>query len=80
MGPAFHSQQVTADPYAAEFNVQAFASNGITYRNSQRGRSAIYSDVLPLFTRGRIRLLDNRKLVTQFAGLERRARTRSRTR
>lgn len=59
------------DRYAAEFNVAAFAANGITYRNSNRDRSAIYQDVLPLFTSGRVRLIDNRKLVIQFAALER---------
>jgi len=63
--------ETTGDRYAAEFNVAAFAANGITYRNSNRDRSAIYQDVLPLFTSGRVRLIDNRKLVAQFTGLER---------
>ncbi|ABQ36961.1 hypothetical protein [Bradyrhizobium sp. BTAi1] len=63
--------ETTGDRYAAEFNVAAFASCGITYRNSPRDRSAIYQDVLPLFTSGRVRLLDNRRLVSQFAALER---------
>lgn len=63
--------ETTGDRYAAEFNVAAFASCGITYRNSGRDRSAIYQDVLPLFTSGRVRLLDNPKLVSQFAALER---------
>ena len=31
----------------------------------------IYGDVLPLFTAGRVRLLDNRRMVGQFAALER---------
>jgi hypothetical protein len=37
-----------------------------------RDRSAIYLDVLPKFTSGRVRILDNPRLVTQFAALERR--------
>src|SRR5438105_4416608 len=37
-----------------------------------RDRSTIYLDVLPLFTSGRVRLVDNRRLTTQFASLERR--------
>jgi hypothetical protein len=35
-------------------------------------RSAIYSDALPLFTSGKVRLLNHRRLVAQFASLERR--------
>lgn len=60
------------DRYAAEWVVDAFAQCGIKYEHSERDRSAIYSDALPLFTAGKARLLDNRKLVNQFANLERR--------
>jgi hypothetical protein len=59
------------DKYAAQWVVQSFASKGIAYSYSHRDRSMIYSDVLPLFTSGRVGLLDNKKLVAQFAGLER---------
>jgi hypothetical protein len=72
--------EVTGDRYAAEFNVSMFAACGINYRNSDRDRSAIYQDALPLFTSGRARLLDNRKLVAQFAGLERRTSSMGRDR
>jgi hypothetical protein len=67
--------EVTGDRYAAEWVVSAFASAGITYRHSDRDRSAIYQDALPLFTSGRSRLLDNPKLVSQFASLERKTST-----
>jgi hypothetical protein len=59
------------DHYSAEWIVSAFAKCGITYRHSDRDRSAIYLDALPLFTTGRARLLDNKRLVTQLASLER---------
>jgi hypothetical protein len=59
------------DKYAAQWVVQSFASKGVNYMHSYRDRSLIYSDVLPLFTSGRVRLLDSKKLVAQFAGLER---------
>jgi hypothetical protein len=62
----------TGDRYAAQWVTQSFAKNGITYHHSHRDRSAIYGEVLPLFTSGRARLLDNRRLVAQFASLERR--------
>jgi hypothetical protein len=51
--------------------VSAFAAAGINYRHSERDRSAIYSDALPLFTSGRALILDNPKLISQFASLER---------
>jgi hypothetical protein len=60
------------DRYSAQWVVEAFAKCGIAYEHSERDRSAIYLDALPLFTSGRARLLDSRRLVTQFAGLERR--------
>jgi len=37
-----------------------------------RDRSGIYLDALPLFTSGRARLIDNPRLIHQFASLERR--------
>jgi hypothetical protein len=63
--------EVTGDHYAAAFNVEMFAAAGISYLASPRSRSEIYADALPLFNSGRVRLLDNQKLITQFAQLER---------
>jgi hypothetical protein len=63
--------EVTGDRYAAEFNVSMFSACGVTYHNSDRDRSAIYQNAGPLFNSGRVRLLDDRKLVAQFAALER---------
>jgi hypothetical protein len=63
---------VTGDKYAAQWVVEAFAKTGIKYVQSERDRSAIYLDALPLFTSGRVRLIDNARLVAQFAALERR--------
>ena len=68
---AYGLSETTGDRYAAEWVVSAFAANAITYKHSERDRSAIYSDCLPLFTSGRARILDNQKLISQFAQLER---------
>lgn len=65
-------RKTVGDRYAAGWVVSEFADNGITFEHSERDRSAIYLDCLPLFTAGRARLLDNDRLVEQFAGLERR--------
>lgn len=63
---------ITGDRYAASWVTEAFAKEGLTYCHAQRDRSAIYGDALPLFTSGRVRLLDNPRLVNQLTGLERR--------
>jgi hypothetical protein len=52
--------------------VEAFQKVGVKYIKSERDRSAIYLDTLPLFTSGRAHLIDNPRLVSQFAALERR--------
>jgi hypothetical protein len=64
--------EVRGDRYAAAWPVAAFAAHGIRYLHHDKDRSAVYSDVLPLFTSGRLRLLDHHKLVSQFTALERR--------
>jgi hypothetical protein len=61
-----------SDRYGAQWVVAAFDHNGIKLEHSERDRSAIYLDCLPLFNAGRVRLLDNTRLVSQFAQLERR--------
>jgi hypothetical protein len=68
---AYGLSEITGDRYAAEWVVSSFAANGIGYRHSERNRSEIYADMMPLFTSGRARILDNQKLISQFAGLER---------
>jgi len=68
----YRLSEVTGDRYAAEWVVSAFKSNGIKYHQSERDRTAIYLDALPLFTSGRARLLDNDRLTSQLCSLERR--------
>jgi len=64
---------ITGDRYAAQFTIDAFASCGIKYRQSDRDRSTIYTDILPMLMSGRVRLLDDRTMVRQFASLERKS-------
>jgi hypothetical protein len=68
------------DKYASGWPIDAFASFGVRYQHSERDRSAIYSDCAPLFTSGRIKLVDNRRLVSQFCSLERRTHPSGRDR
>jgi hypothetical protein len=70
----------TGDKYAAQWTIDAFAKHGIRYQHSERDRSKIYADCLPLFSAGRARLLDNPRLVNQFASLERKTSSLGRDR
>ncbi len=63
---------VRGDKYAAGFVIEAHAKFGINYLYCDNDTSTNYLGALPLFTSGRVRLVDNERLVAQFAGLERR--------
>jgi hypothetical protein len=67
-------QEVHGDQYAGEWVPAAFRRFGITYRPSELTRSEIYLEVLPLFSQGRVELLDLPVLRTQLLLLERRTR------
>jgi hypothetical protein len=77
---SFGLRTCVGDRYSAGFVIEGFARAGISYCYSERDRSAIYVECLPLFTSGRARLIDNKKLVTQFASLERRTSSTGRDR
>ena len=65
-------ERPVGDKWGAGLTVAMFGRHGLDYEYSERDRSALYVEVLPLFSSGRARLVDNKKLVTQFASLERR--------
>jgi len=52
---------------------EGFARAGIRYTASERDKSQLYLDALPLFTAGRVRLIQNDRLTHQLISLERRA-------
>jgi hypothetical protein len=62
------------DDHAKGWVVQEFARHGITFKSrpTEMNRSTLYLETLPLFTAGRVRLLDHKQLVAQYAALERR--------
>jgi hypothetical protein len=68
----YRISSIVSDRYAHGWVVDAFQKVGIRVEHSERDRSAIFGDALPIFTGGRARLLDNKRLVNQFAQLERR--------
>ncbi|HEX4025880.1 MAG TPA: hypothetical protein VHX52_14440 [Steroidobacteraceae bacterium] len=67
-------REVHGDQYSGDWVPAAFGRYGITYKPSELTRSEIYLEVLPLFSQGRIELLDLPVLRTQLLLLERRTR------
>ena len=63
---------VTGDRYGGEWRPERFREHGIRYETSELTKSEIYRDSLPLLNAGRVTLLDNKRLVAQLCGLERR--------
>lgn len=67
-------RRVTGDNYAGDFGAGAFASSGIAYHKSEYPKSQLYRELLPRLCSGEVELLDNDKLISQLASLERRTR------
>jgi hypothetical protein len=62
---------VTGDRYGAEWVGRAWSKSGVAYTASELAKSQIYLEVLPLFTRGLVRLPDHPKLLRELRLLER---------
>jgi hypothetical protein len=63
---------VTGDRYAGQWCAQAFQKRGITYHHSDTPKSGLYLDFLPKLNSKTIRIVDNERVVSQIAALERR--------
>jgi hypothetical protein len=63
---------VTGDRYGGEFPRELFSKRGIYYEPSEKAKSDLYRELLPLLNAAKVELLDDRRLLTQLAGLERR--------
>jgi hypothetical protein len=69
---AYGVQVVTGDRYGGEWPREQFRKHGINYDPSERVKSDLYRELLPLLTSGRTELLDHARLATELLGLERR--------
>ncbi|MGO9038186.1 MAG: hypothetical protein ACLQKH_09390 [Steroidobacteraceae bacterium] len=67
-------REVHGDQYAGEWVSSMFQKYGVTYKPSELSRSEIYLECLPMFSQGRVELLDLPVLRTQLLLLERRTR------
>jgi hypothetical protein len=65
-------REVVGDRYGGEWPRERFRANGITYKPSEKTKSDLYREALPLLNSGRVELLDNPKLISQLCSLERR--------
>ncbi|HEX3861081.1 MAG TPA: hypothetical protein VHY35_05260 [Stellaceae bacterium] len=63
---------VIGDNYSGNWCVSEFREHGVVYEPSERNRSQIYFDLLPLINSGQVELLDNDRLISQLCALERR--------
>jgi hypothetical protein len=65
-------RRVVGDKYAGEWPREQFRNRGVTYMPSEKSKSEIYLEALPLLNGGRVALLDDERTVNQICGLERR--------
>jgi hypothetical protein len=63
---------MTGDRWGGEWPREAFAKRRIAYTVSEKPKSAIYTEFLPLLNSGRVELLDHSRTVAQLCALERR--------
>jgi hypothetical protein len=63
---------VCGDRYAGEWPRERFLAHGISYEPSEKPKSDLYKEALPLLSSARVELLDHPRLLSQFASLERR--------
>jgi hypothetical protein len=69
---AYGVREVRADRYAGEWPLAEFRKQGVWYRASEKAKSDLYRDLLPVVNARRVDFLDNPKLLAQLVCLERR--------
>jgi hypothetical protein len=63
---------VYGDRYGGAWPAERFLAHGISYSPSEKPKSDLYKELLPLLNSGRVELLDHQRCLNQFASLERR--------
>ena len=64
-------QNVTGDRWGGEFVREQFKNRGVGYDISEKAKSDIYRDFLPMMNSRRVEFLDNKRLIAQLCNLER---------
>jgi hypothetical protein len=68
----YEIHEVEGDRYAGEWPRERFREHGISYVPAEKPKSDIYKELLPSLNSTKVELLDNSRLQSQLAGLERR--------
>jgi hypothetical protein len=68
----YNVSTVTGDSWGGDFVQERFRRAGISYKQSDKTKSAIYVSMLPLINSQRMSLLDDKRLIAQLTSLERR--------
>jgi len=68
----YRISEVVGDRYGGQFPQELFRKHGITYNPSERSKSDLYKELVPLVNGARVELLDVPRLLAQIVGLERR--------
>jgi hypothetical protein len=69
---SYRCATVSGDKYAGVFPRELFQKCGVRYTPSERSKSELYVELLPLINSQRVDLLDDRRAIAQLVGLERR--------
>lgn len=69
---AYRVNGVTGDRYGGTWPSSRFSAKGIYYRPSEKPKSELYLDALPVLSSGRVELPDHPRLIAQLSALERR--------
>ena len=64
--------KIAGDRYAGEWVREPYRVRGISYQPSEDPKGVLYLNLLPLINSGKVKLLGNKRLVTQLIQLERR--------
>lgn len=69
---AYNIRNVSGDRYSGEFVRERFREHRITYEPSEKSKSEIYGEFLPMLNSSRVELLDDSRMIAQFLVLDRR--------
>jgi hypothetical protein len=69
----YNVRTVVGDRYSDEWSREQFRASGVLYQVSEPNKSDLYNNFLPVLNSGRVSLLDNQRMISQFCGLDRRS-------
>jgi hypothetical protein len=72
---SYEISEVEADRYAGEWVTDSLRKFGIEVKPCEKTASELYLELGPAINQGSVELLDNRRLIAQLVGLERRTRS-----